>query len=84
MSAGGEIVSMGADRARRIAKRKPKLTEEHRFTIRLALRRQYRSAMENLDMHGERASFWLRQAGEAWHAYQAFTGTPVHDDQVQP
>jgi aminopeptidase N len=81
MSAGGEIVSMGANRSRRAAvmKRKPKLTDEHRLTIRFALRRTHNFAMGELDFTNEHAGHWLITAGETWDAYKAFAGTPMHD-----
>lgn len=59
--------------------RKPKLTERQGFTIRLALRAEYERSMEFLNLHSFFASHYLVQAGEAWDAYKAFTGYPIHD-----
>jgi hypothetical protein len=57
--------------------KRPRLTDEDRFTISVALLSIYRQAMENLDMTDSYAGTWLRQAGRCWHAYAAFNGYPI-------
>lgn len=64
-------------RASRAMKRR-KLTEEHRFTICVALRLQYDTAIRFLDMHEPYASHFLVSAGKAWDAYKAFSGYPMN------
>lgn len=59
-------------------KKKPcKLTETDRFTISVALTSAYQRSMENLDMTDGAASFWLRNASDAWDAYKAFVGYSI-------
>lgn len=59
-------------------RRAPRLTEHQRLTIRLALRGDYDRAMACLDMHGISAGHFLEYAGDAWDAYKAFSGHPMH------
>lgn len=58
---------------------RPRLTDEHRLTIRLALRGEYDQSMKLLDFHGGVAGVFLRSAGNAWDAYKAFTGRRMHE-----
>jgi len=65
-----------------MTRRRVKLTDEHRFTICVALSRAYHHSMESLDMTDGGASFWLRNASDAWEAYKAFAGYSItHYDQ---
>ena len=56
-----------------------KLTEKHKHSIRMALRNDYRNAMQALDFENTHASLWLRVAGEAWEAFKAVAGYPMED-----
>lgn len=59
-------------------KRRRKLTESQEFMICLALRQCYERYMNHLNMHDPHAGYWLRDAGQAWDTYKAFTGYPLH------
>jgi hypothetical protein len=56
------------------------LTAANENAIAVSLRLHYQESMNNLDLAGsDIAGHFLREAGNAWDAYRAFMGYPMHN-----